>query len=321
MTFVSWLILGPIVASGSTLQSLLAQDGFGQHPPHRDEDIGIVQSKYENAGASRNFLLASPPATTPTIAAGSTGIGSFSSSMVLTPTMIHLKNDHEEEENHFVNLTTSQLQRKLPSSCLDTPGLCPPCHVAETCCMSDNANIYEGTNNLQCTTNSLKIQDVTVIDVSDPSGAYECNCNGEDGLPHCNEFMPPLDCERKKLGTWMGVCEYGASDTVTVTFAATLQISNEEYDVALYINTEGGNASTGPGECVIQGLQQTAPTPSPLIDYAAGSSPTNVCLDLIDTGNLVNYPFPEVTLKCRDLDFDGYLDFSVGMSFSNLISE
>ncbi len=335
MTFVSWLILGPIVASGSTIQSLLAQDGFGQHPHRRDEEIGIIQRKNEiveqawinaNSVASRNFLLPSPPATTSsTTAAGSSSIiGSISSSMVRhTPTMIHQKNDHkEDEENPSVNLTTSQLQRKLPpASCLDTPALCPQCHFDENCCMLDNAKIYGGINNLQCTTNSLKIQDVNIIKVSDPAGAYKCNCNGVDGLPHCNEAMLPLDCQGKKIDTYFGVCTDGAGDTVTVTFAANIQISNAEYDVALYINTEGGNASTGSSGCVIEGLQQTVPIPSPLIGNAPGSSPTDECLDLLGAGNLVDYPFPELTLSCTDSDNDEYLDFSVGVSFSNNIGE
>ncbi len=327
MAFVSWLILGPIAASGSsTFRPLFEHERIGQHPPpHRDEDIGIIQRKNElveqawinaNSVASRNFLLASPPATTPTTAADSTGIGSFSSSMVLTPTMIHLKNDHkEDEENHFVNITTSQLQRKLTSSCLTTPELCP-CHETETCCMLENANIYEGPNNLQCTTNSLKIQDVTISSVS--GNAYQCNCNGIGGVSPCND-LHQLDCQGKKIGTYFGVCTTGET-SVTVSFVANIQILNAEYDVALYINTEGGNASTGTG-CVIKGLQQTAPTPSPLVGNAQGSPTTNVCFDLLDAGNLINYPFPDLTLKCADSDDDEYLDFSVGVSFSNNVSE
>ena len=338
MVFVSWLILGPIAASGSTLRPLLNQvDGLaaGQHrpPPRRDEDIGIVQRKNAivaeqwinddaKTGTSlRNFLLApSHAATSSTNDASSSSIGSFSSSTtVLTPTMIHQQNDHEGVNHHFVN--SSQLQRKLPpASCLDTPGLCPSCHALGTCCMQDNFNIYGGSNSLGCTTNSLKIQDVVVVNVADPD-AYQCNCNaGVGGLPACTGDTT-RDCQGKNIGTYFGVCT--PEDTnVTVTFASNIQISNAEFDVALYINTKGRSAKTGSGECVIHGLQQQVPTPSPLIGHSPASAPTDQCLDLLGAGSLVNYPFlPPLTLSCTDSNNDEYLDFSVGFSFSNQVRE
>ncbi|KAL7425720.1 hypothetical protein ACHAXH_000105, partial [Discostella pseudostelligera] len=244
----------------------------------------------------------------PSAAGGIIGTPSSSSSSVLTPTMIN-------NEAHFDFIPATQDRRKLPPgpTCLANPANCPACHLTETCCMQQNFDIYGGNSALSCSSQALEVKSITILDIDDPD-AYECNCNVGDPTTPCSEAIPPLDCQGKPIGTYFSGCT-GNGDTVQVLFKANIEIKNDEYDLALYINTKGGNVKTDPGEsCVVQSLSQfdASGSPYPLVVNKDSDS----CLDAGGKGLLIDHPFPPLTLNCNDANNDGLLDFSLGVSFS-----
>jgi hypothetical protein len=187
--------------------------------------------------------------------------------------------------------------------------------------MQQNYRIYSGaSNSLGCTSNALEIISTTILDVFD-AGAYKCNCNGAVGdptTPCAGGVETPLDCKGKALGTYFGGCR-GTDDTVEVRFSTNIKIKGAENDVALYINTQGGDGVYGDGGCIIQGL---SPTDDSGNAYSiVGNNDGDSCLDASATGDLLNHPFQKMTLKCTDSNNDGFLDVSFGVSFVQNVGE
>lgn len=205
-------------------------------------------------------------------------------------------------------------------NCLNSNTSCPICHTTKSCCMEENYNIYNEfyPNNLKtlsCGANNGNVLTVSSLEVFD-HGAYSCNCNGGPATPSCSGGTT-LDCRGKPLGTFFLGCT-GTDDTVEVRFNANIQFTATDYDVAFYINTIGGSAVTATGGgCLIQGLSQTDGDTGASYPQVSPSD-GDACLDVTTaaTVTLQSHPFPKMTLKCRDTDNDGLLDFSVALTFA-----
>ena len=223
---------------------------------------------------------------------------------------------------------------------------CPPCHETQSCCMTDNYRIYNGGQNLGCTSNSLDFQAVTGFKVFD-EGAYECNCGdcSNGPCPSCDDpslLVDPADCMGLPYKTVFGACR-GIDDNVQVSFTVNINVGSTQYDVGLYVATDGGEgkfrlcfvlhlnmyhkthspltptftkALPPGGQCIVAGL---------LFNDTNGNDFTNVvgdndgdtCWDFVNSGDLVDYPFQTVTIRCSDAGpIDGLLDFSVAASFA-----
>jgi len=182
--------------------------------------------------------------------------------------------------------------------------------------MQQNFDIYGGSSALSCNSQALEVKSVTILEVFD-DGAYQCNCNGNvtlgDPITPCGGATTD-NCQGKPLGTYFSGCTSN-NNTIKVRFKADVEIKNVEYDLALYINTQGRNVLSDPGEsCVVQGLSQTSDNGT---NYTlVGNNDGDVCLDAVNKGFLYDHPFPLLTLNCRDTNNDRLLDFSLGVSFS-----
>ena len=284
------------------------------HPPSR-EDSNIV-----NDIIDRNLAAAvaapSPSSVGSAVVAPSPTSSSSAAAAAVVPTPTSIGGIHGEE--HFDYIPTAQVQKErnlAPSPCLtnNNTASCPACHFTKTCCMQQNYRIYTGAgNSLGCTSNALDILDVTFLQVFD-GGAYECNCNGVGNVPPC-AGATTLNCNGKALGTFIGGCT-GASvdETVEVEFATNINVKNAEYDISLYINTQGGSGVYGDGGCLLQGLSQTDNAGN--VYTSVGNKDGDGCLDAQSVGQISNHPFPRMFLNCNDENNDGLLDFSFGVSF------
>ena len=136
-----------------------------------------------------------------------------------------------------------------PPTCGDTPGY--ECFDSKSCCMQTNYEIFNGnTNSLGCTANSLSFHEVTGFTVYDEL-AWNCNCDCEEGAGTCQTCdalmsagSEALPCEGKPMGTVFDACQ-GSDDYVEVSFEINLQVKGEQYDVGLYIASDGGNGELG----------------------------------------------------------------------------
>lgn len=139
---------------------------------------------------------------------------------------------------------------------------CPPCHDTNTCCMLDNYLIYGGGgNSLGCTSSSLDFLAVTGFQVDD-AGAYSCNCGGAGCVdasgnpvdcPACDDPVVvglPADCGGLPNGTVFGACR-GIDDLVRVSFTVNIHVGATQYDVGLYIATDGGEGEKGTATCCV----------------------------------------------------------------------
>lgn len=213
--------------------------------------------------------------------------------------------------------------------------------------MHTNLGIYGGAeNDLTCGSQSIVFGAVSGLEVHDP-GAVRCNCgacpDGPCPQPDCDDATlegTGLDCEGKPLGTWFGVC-LGSDDNVDLEFQLDIDVKGTQFDAALYIATDGGNALYGDDlafdpvtgdvvdqnnnpetrteECRFVGLTEGYfnAAGEPII----GDMDGDLCLDFVNAGELVNYPFQRLLLRCTDTDGDELLDFSVGASYGNTASE
>ena len=133
-----------------------------------------------------------------------------------------------------------------PPTCGATPGY--ECFDSKSCCMQTNYEIFNGnTNSLGCTANSLSFHEVTGFTVYDEQ-AWNCNCDCEEGAGTCQTCDAlggeALPCEGKPMGTVFDACQ-GIDDYVEVSFEIGLQVKGEQYDVGLYIASDGGNGELG----------------------------------------------------------------------------
>lgn len=235
----------------------------------------------------------------------------------------------EEEEAATVPMMTQSQQRELASSACQnnpSPANCPgslACHLTKTCCMLSNYNIFTpaSANNLSCGSNSVDFVRVTGFTVFDPN-SYPCTCGGTGGGSACTGAPGEVNCQGSPHGTIFGACR-GNDDLVDVQFNVEVNVK-PEYNVGLYVNTQGGNAVTGSG-CVIAGLTERDASGA-LYTNGAGQTLVkhwdgNTCLDFAAIGTLQNYPFQRVTLKCADTGADKLLDFSIAVSFAQNDSE
>ena len=156
--------------------------------------------------------------------------------------------------------TTAQNNRALQTAGCYNADPCPPCYETRTCCMLDNYKIYNGGNSLGCTANSLGFTEITGITVFDP-GAKKCNCGACTALVDCVVFPDhpscdcnvdaglsidcialgedAVDCEGLPYETYFGACR-GSDDVVDVSFTVNIDITSTQFDVGLYIATNGG---------------------------------------------------------------------------------
>ena len=78
-------------------------------------------------------------------------------------------------------------------------------------------------------------------------------------------------------------------------------------------------AVTGTG-CIVAGLTNVTATGQPYLNSNGatiiGLSGEGSCYDFLATGLLINYPFQQMELSCKDTNGDGLLDFHVAASFA-----
>ncbi|KAL3822208.1 hypothetical protein ACHAXA_000648, partial [Cyclostephanos tholiformis] len=211
---------------------------------------------------------------------------------------------------------------------------CAPCFYTKSCCMETYYQIYEGKpNTLSCTAQNIKFLQVDSFSVSDAE-AKPCNCDCvETGCQACSITSNPVSCKEVgvtrtyRKGTVIGACR-GTDDEVTVQVGMSIDVGNAEYDVGLYVNTNGGSAITG-SRCIVAGLDNINSTSNEpyrnanneiMVGLLAPTSGNNTCYDFLDKGTLKNYKFSAITLACIDTSSpsDGYLDFNVATSFSSV---
>ena len=126
--------------------------------------------------------------------------------------------------------------------------------------MKDNYKIYEnkdGQETLSCGSNSVDFKEVTGMQVYDDGIEY-CNCGVCEPLVDCSAVpghqscacdpgpidCAPLgedavDCDGLPWNTIFGACR-GDDDYIDVSFAVNVDAS-DEYDIGMYIATDGGN--------------------------------------------------------------------------------
>ncbi len=191
-----------------------------------------------------------------------------------------------------------------------------------------------------CNANDVKFDSIAGIQVNDPPSATSpcnCNCGGDTGVTcsgwseteaavDCDSITTPISCwapddgTLQPIGVIFGAC-LGSDDNVTVTISVDLTVTTTRYDVAMYINLNGGSARTGT-ECAI--LPMVDGTYGQVTVATTGSGTDNDgCPDFTSTGTLTNFEFAPITLQCSDLyssssstdESDGLLDFDIAISW------
>lgn len=142
-------------------------------------------------------------------------------------------------------------------------------------CMQDN---FDG-GTLTCTANDIELIAITGVEVFD-AGAY-------------------LDTD----GLWKDGCR-GTDDYVNLAFTADIRIRNARYDIGMYINTEGGLATTG--TCAISLISETdflggepietyTDANGDTVEIGEFEDPKDKCPDVRGGGLLTNYAFQPVS--------------------------
>jgi hypothetical protein len=197
--------------------------------------------------------------------------------------------------------------------------------------------VFGGTTN--CNANDVKFDSLAGFRVFDSMADPPCNCNcgGSSGVACTpwNQARAAVDCSGlaagvqqiscwapyngplQPIGTVFGAC-LGSDDNVNVALKVNLLVGTARYDVALYINNDGGSATTG-GQCSI--LPMSVGTYGTVTVATTGTDTDgDACPDFTTTGTLTNFEFPPITLKCADQfsttgSPNGLLDFDVGVSW------
>ena len=292
--------------------------------------LSLVEGGVDGRLSTPNFATAATADDTTSTGGGSTNNN--------TPTPVNNVPTPSVVADDVVNKHHPEVDRSLANypwgDCLTSTNKqidCPPCYFTQSCCMQTNYWIYKGSQTLSsCASNSLSFGAVTGFDVFDPN-IEECNCGS--GGKNCTDPLAEneVDCDGKPLGTIFGAC-LGIDDVVEVSFSVNVTVGSDQYDVGLYINTNGGDAMKGsyyytnptvpstlyyqPGvddECTIAGL----PNPAQYPEYVGivGDSDKDQCLDFVGGGDLTGFPFQRLTIGCSDTNGDGLLDFHVAASY------
>jgi len=198
-----------------------------------------------------------------------------------------------------------------------------------------------GGKGVGCTANDVSFDRVAGFTVSDSLAEDPCNCNcsGDTGIPcspwsetplavDCSGLTTPISCwapndgPLQPIGVVFGAC-LGSDDNVNIALTVDLTVSTARYDVAMYINLDGGSALAG-AECAI--------VPMEYGDYGLVKVRTTVeeggdgdgCPDFTSSGTLTNFEFAAITLSCADTyspgasnpqASDGLLDFDIAISW------
>ena len=292
--------------------------------------LSLVEGGVDGRLSTPNFATAATADDT-----ASTGGGSTNNN---TPTPVNNVPTPSVVADDVVNKHHPEVDRSLAThpwgDCLTSTNKqidCPPCYFTNTCCMQTNYWIYGGSQNLGCNSGALAFGSVRNFTVFDPNIKY-CNC-GYPGGTNCTDPLAKdeVDCYGKPKDTVFGAC-LGIDDVVDVSFKVDVNVGSDQYDVGLYINTNGGDAAKGtryytdptqsstlyfvPGsddECSVAELTETGF--ESIVGHADKDS--DQCLDFIGSGDLLNYPFQRLTIGCSDTDGNGLLDFHVAASYSN----
>ena len=147
-------------------------------------------------------------------------------------------------------------------------------------CMDDQAGVDTG-----CQANDVEFLSVAGFEVFS-EGKYV----GADGMTY-------------------GACR-GSDDNIRVAFRLNFNVKSTKYDVGMFVATQGNTALRG--QCEVVGLK--AGTYGTVVVKEMEGEADN-CLDVTGSGDLLNYAFAEMVLKCSDNDKNGKLDFDLAISW------
>jgi len=203
-------------------------------------------------------------------------------------------------------------------------------------CMNE---IYGGKG-VGCTANDVSFHRVAGFEVFDPLAEPPCNCNcgGDTGVlcdpwseahpaVDCSGLTTPISCwapndgPLQPTGVVFGAC-LGSDDNVNVALTVDLTVGALRYDVAMYINLDGGSAIAG-AECAIVPMED-GPYGDVTVATTGEGTDGDGCADFITKGTLTNFAFAAITLRCADTyspgsnntqASDGLLDFDIAISW------
>ena len=208
-----------------------------------------------------------------------------------------------------------------------------------------------------CTAQDIKFKQIRDFQVNDSLAdpPCNCNCNGDTGVDcsswqhatiadvDCDGLATPISCWAPygeglmEEGTVFGAC-LGSDDNVNVALTVDLTVSTARYDVAMYINTDGGSARSGAECAIVPMVDGTYGTGNTAVIVATSGAGTDgdqdgdgfvgdTCPDFTTKGELENFAFAAITLKCADTysttlgQSNGLLDFDVAMSWQQNANE
>ena len=146
--------------------------------------------------------------------------------------------------------------------------------------------------------------------------AVECS-----GLTTPISCWAPNDGPLQPTGVVFGAC-LGSDDNVNVALTVDLTVGALRYDVAMYINLDGGSALAG-AECAIVPMKD-GPYGDVTVATTGEGTDNDGCPDFTTKGTLTNFAFAAITLKCADTyspgssnpqASDGLLDFDIAISW------
>ena len=135
----------------------------------------------------------------------------------------------------------------------------------------------------------------------------------------------PHDGPLMKIGVVFGAC-LGSEDNVQISITVDLGVSNRRYDVAMYINTIGGNALLDQTDGACEIVTMTDDTYGDVTVRTTGEGTDgDGCADFAaGTGTLSDFGFAPIVLRCADTynpdsttEGDNLLDFDVAVVWDN----
>ena len=205
-----------------------------------------------------------------------------------------------------------------------------------------------------CQSNDVRFDRVAGFEVFDSLADPPCNCNcgGDTGYDcpttaeeatwvatnghasvDCASVTTPIADPRpiscwapfggplQKTGVVFGAC-LGSDDNVKVAITVDLAVKNVRYDVAMYINTVGGNALLDQTDGACEIVTMTNGTYGDVtVSYDGAGADGDACADFAaGSGTLSDYAFAPITLRCADnynpdstTVGDNLLDFDVAI--------
>ena len=209
-----------------------------------------------------------------------------------------------------------------------------------------------------CQSNDVTFHRVSGFEVYDEMAEPPCNCNcgGDTGYAcptteeevtwvatnghasvDCASVTTPITDPRpiscwapfggglQKIGVVFGAC-LGSDDNVHISITVDLGVSNRRYDVAMYINTIGGNAllDQTDGACEIVTMTDGAYGDVTVRTTGDGTDGDGCADFAVGTGTLSDFAFAPIVLRCADnynpdstTVGDNLLDFDVAVVWDN----